>query len=49
MNWTLGSITQTSAPWMSRMVLAVLRIRPVKMDACWVISIEAKAMPQMMA
>src|SRR4051812_3919001 len=49
MNCTLGSMTQMSAPRMSWIWLEVLRIRPVKIDACCVISMLAKAMPKMMA
>ena len=48
-NWTLGSMTQMSAPWMSRIWLLVLRIRPTKIDACCVINMLAKEMPKMMA
>ncbi len=49
MNWTLGSMTQMSAPLMSRIWLLVLRIRPTKIDACCVINMLAKEMPKMMA
>ncbi len=48
MNCTLGSMTQMSAPAMSRIWLEVLRIRPVKMDICCVMSMQAKEMPKMM-
>ena len=49
MNCTLGSMTQMSAPWMSRIWLLVLRIRPTKIDDCCVINMQAKEMPKMMA
>jgi hypothetical protein len=34
---------------MSRIWLLVFRISPTKMDACWAMSVQPKAMPKTMA
>ena len=43
MNCTLGSMTQMLAPRMSRIWLAVSRIRPQKIDACCEMSSDGEA------
>jgi hypothetical protein len=48
MNWTFLSITQRSAPWMSRIWLVVFRISPQKIELCWAISRAAKLTPKTM-
>ena len=47
-NCTFGSMTQMSAPWMSRIWPVVCSIRPQKIDACCAIKSDANAMPRMM-
>src|SRR5579862_1579065 len=48
-NSTLGSITHSSAPCVSRIWLVVLRISPTKIEACCPISMHANAIPNTMA
>ena len=48
MNWTLASMTQMSAPWMSRIWLVVNSISPQKIEACCAISSAANVTPRMM-